>query len=209
MSIEMVIANNGVAFHTSVVRSDRPIVSLIEPGAPVPTAPSLEVRSPGLWTDIGIQTPFEHVSVDIEAFAVALEDPDEASADAFGERVALGGELEWETDGPIALGPAPRSYEVPCVVHGELLVADEVIEIDGFGWRSHRWGSQSDSPRTAWRARSTQAEWLIEQRAPTDYAVIARAPIPDPAVPDARLEQALIKSSAGALGWLRTRERTR
>jgi hypothetical protein len=31
-------------------------------------------------------------------------------------------------------------YEVPCVVHGEVLVGDEKIEFDGYGQRDHSWG---------------------------------------------------------------------
>ena len=31
-------------------------------------------------------------------------------------------------------------YEVPCTVHGEILVGDETIDFDGIGQRDHSWG---------------------------------------------------------------------
>jgi hypothetical protein len=55
--------------------------------------------------------------------------------------VAFGLDLEWETEGAVFRYPAGRDrYEVPCRVHGEVLVGHEVIELDAVGQRDHSWG---------------------------------------------------------------------
>ncbi len=54
----------------------------------------------------------------------------------------LGIDLEWETDGaPYHYGVTTR-YEVPCRVHGDVLVGAERIEVDGYGQRDHSWGER-------------------------------------------------------------------
>ena len=76
-----------------------------------------------------------------EAFALGLDDPAEMYGDPRGERVPFGLDLEWDTDGDAyAYPPGTTRYEVPCRVHGEILVGDETIEFDGIGQRDHSWG---------------------------------------------------------------------
>jgi hypothetical protein len=76
----------------------------------------------------------------VEAFAVAVDDPADTYGELRGERVPLGFDLEWETDGGTYAYPGVTRYEVPCRVHGEVLVGDESFEIDGWGQRDHSWG---------------------------------------------------------------------
>lgn len=192
-----------VAFHASVVRLEEPLISLVELEAEAPKAPSLEVRAPGLWTDVGIQTAGDHMTVDIEAFAVALDDPIEVFANAYGDRTALGCELEWET----AASPSTSSdgfYELPCIVHGELLLADQVIEIDGWGWRSHRWGRPALGDRTRIRGRSSNGEWFSSSDTDRELTmqVLGQAPVPDPST-NARLLQHFVSNEAGDRAWVR------
>lgn len=195
------------ALHVSIVQPDAPLISLVDAAALAPKPPSLEVRAPGLWTDVGIQTPLEHVTVDIEAFAVSLDDPDEVFAGAYGIRTAVGSELEWETAGEIVAGPAADSYEVPCIVHGELLIDDRTIEIDGWGWRSHRWGPARADDRSGFRGRAADGRWLLGAEPDASIStVIGRAPVPDPFL-DRPLRQALVRSTAGDIGWSRRLDR--
>ncbi len=135
--------NEGTAWYWAcVVGPDRPLVTVIDHSVAVPTAPSLEIRTEGLWADYTVETPLDHVTVGVEAFAVQVDDPAEVlrSTDLRGERVPFGMDLEWETDGGTYAYPGVTRYEVPCRVHGEILVGQERIEIDGWGQRDHSWG---------------------------------------------------------------------
>ncbi|MGV3760717.1 MAG: DUF7065 domain-containing protein, partial [Actinomycetota bacterium] len=134
--------NLGVAWYWAcLVGEGRPLVTVIDHEVPLPKAPSLEVRAEGLWADHTVETPFEHMTLGCEAFAVAVDDPKEVYGDLRGDRVPFGRDLEWETDGPgVSAWPATTRYEVSCTVHGEILVGDEVIAFDGIGQRDHSWG---------------------------------------------------------------------
>ncbi|MDQ3569421.1 MAG: hypothetical protein M3396_02135 [Actinomycetota bacterium] len=104
-------------------------------------AASREIRSEALWADMNCETPFEHWSIGLEAFGVAMDDPDEALRTERGERLGLGLDIEWEAVGEIE--GAEGSYEQPGIVHGEVLVGGagvETIAFEGHGWRRHAWG---------------------------------------------------------------------
>lgn len=123
-----------------VVGEGRRLVTVIDNEAPLPKEPGLEIRSSGLWSDLIVQTPLDHMTVGLEAFGVEIDDPTEVYRTGWGDRTALGFDLEWETFGtPFAYDVTPR-YEVPCRVHGEILIGDERLDFDGFGQRDHSWG---------------------------------------------------------------------
>ena len=193
-----------VAFHASVVRVAHPLISLVELEATAPKAPSLEVRAPGLWTDLGIQTAGEHMTVDIEAFAVALDEPADVFAGAYGQRTAVGCELEWETAAPPIVRSIGNGYDVPCVVHGELLLDEATIDIDGWGWRSHRWGRPHADDRSRIRGRTAAGEWFTSHDTERELAmtIVGEAPAPDPAL-DARLLQYFTEGDDGERAWVR------
>lgn len=133
--------NLGVAWYWAcLVGAGRPLVTVIDHEVPLPTAPSLEVRTEGLWADHTVETPFEHMTLGCEAFAVAVDDPADVYGDLRGDRVPFGFDLEWETDGATYPWVGTTRYEVPCTVHGEILVGDETIAFDGIGQRDHSWG---------------------------------------------------------------------
>jgi len=99
------------------------------------------VRGDGLWADHTVEVPFDHVTLGCEAFALGLDDPAEVYGEPRGDRLPFGLDLEWDTDGAAYAYPAGVSrYEVPCRVHGEVLVGDERIELDAVGQRDHSWG---------------------------------------------------------------------
>ena len=130
-----------------------PLVLVRDHDVPLPRGRSLEVRTSGLWADHTCETPLEHWTVGVEAFGVALDDPREAFAGERGDLCPLGLDLEWEATG--AARPEPGTgYEQPCTVHGEVLVGSERIELDGVGWRSHRWGD-----RDWWSAGVDRQAW--------------------------------------------------
>ncbi|MFN8018214.1 MAG: hypothetical protein U0P45_08830 [Acidimicrobiales bacterium] len=135
--------NLGTAWYWGcVVGPDRPLVTVIDADVPLPRLGTHEVRTEGLWADYTVETPLDHVSVGLEAFGIATDDPAEAYGDLRGERTPLGFDLEWETDGGTYAYPGVTRYEVPCRVHGEVLVGDERFELDGHGQRDHSWGER-------------------------------------------------------------------
>jgi len=123
-----------------VVGPDRPLVTVIDHDVKIPPGRSHEIRTEGLWADYTVETVLDHVSVGVEAFAVGVDDPAEVYGDLRGDRVPLGFDLEWETVGGSFAYPGVTRYEVPCRVHGEVLVGAERIELDGLGQRDHSWG---------------------------------------------------------------------
>jgi hypothetical protein len=133
-------ARRRAAYWAALVGDGRPLVTVVDHEAPAPAPPGLEVRAEGLWCDHICETPLEHWTLGLEAFGVALDDPDEVFGRGHGDLVALGYDLEWETAGEIETSPAGAGYHVPCLVHGDVLVGRERLAVDAHGTRSHRWG---------------------------------------------------------------------
>jgi hypothetical protein len=78
----------------------------------------LEIRADGLWAELVCETPGEHWGFGLEAFGLRFADEDEAARSDIGDRIAVGLDIEWE---------------VPNLVHGELLVGRSRIPFDGTG----------------------------------------------------------------------------
>ena len=133
--------NLGVAWYWAcLVGEGRPLVTVIDHEVALPKAPSLEIRAEGLWADHTVETPFDHMTLGCEAFAVGVDDPAEVYGDLRGDRVPFGLDLEWETDrGGLYPWIGTTRYEVSCNVHGEILVGDE----------THRASTASASATTA------------------------------------------------------------
>ncbi len=142
-----------VWYWACLVGPDRPLVTVIQNDVALPrSATSLELRHDGLWADHVVETPVEHMSINLEAFGLQVDDPSEVyRAEPRGERVPFGFELDFDTDRAAYLWPAitPR-YEIPCRVHGEILVGSERIEFDGWGQRDHSWGAARDWWSMGW-----------------------------------------------------------
>lgn len=164
----------------SLVGPDQDLVTLSDFDMKPPKPPGLEVRAPGLWSEFMCQIPLDHFTVDVEAFAVELDDPSEVFRGAYGQRVAVGCELEWETESePIAIGEGDtwQGYAIPCRVSGEWLLDDATIEIVGWGWRRHRWG-QLGGASTWLRGRSADGSWVQGGAADLDDRAIQVAAAP-------------------------------
>lgn len=141
-----------VWYWACLVGEGRPLVTVVDHDVAMPGRhQSLEVRHEGLWADHVVESPLEHVSVNLESFAVALDDPADAYGELRGERVPFGFELDFLTDGSAYLWPpvTPR-HEVPCRVEGRVLVGREEIQVDGWGQRDHSWGAARDWWATRW-----------------------------------------------------------
>jgi hypothetical protein len=123
-----------------VVGERRPLVAVRDHEVPMPSGSSLEVRAEGLWSELVCETPLDHWTIGLEAFAVALDDPAEAYRGERGDRVALGLDLEWEAVGGAYPYTGLTRYEQACRVHGDVLIGDERLAVDCFGERDHSWG---------------------------------------------------------------------
>jgi hypothetical protein len=134
------------AVRAAVVGEERALVSLVADDLPRPRI-GLEVRGPGIWTSAECETPLDHWSLGLEAFAVTLDDPWDALGRALGDRTPLGVDLEWEaSSSPVGLPRPGDGYEVPSRVHGEVLVGPERLVLDGVGSWAHWWGSAPAGP---------------------------------------------------------------
>jgi hypothetical protein len=123
-----------------LVGEGRPLIALRDHDVALPKGESLELRAEGLWAETVCEAPNEHWSINLEAFAVALDDPVEAYRGERGERVGFGLDLEWVEAAPAQMSTGLPRYEQACQVQGEVLVGAERIQVDGFGERDHSWG---------------------------------------------------------------------
>jgi hypothetical protein len=171
-------------FWACVAGRDRRLVLVEETDAPLPRRQLLELRASGLWTDIECEIAGEHVSMGLEAFGLAFDDPQESISTRRGERTPVGFDLEWETTGSVA-ARGDHGYEMRCRVSGEVLVGDEQLAIDVHGARAHWWGDQS------W--------WRVSE--PTEPAMRAGALVRVPiAMPDREAGERVLWSTVGADG---------
>jgi hypothetical protein len=125
----------------ALVGTGRPLLTVVEHDGPPLRTAGLDLRAEGLWSDQICETPLEHWTVGLEAFGVELDDPAEAFRGCRGNRAALGLDVEWESRAA-DLVPLPGGYELPCEVHGEVLIgAEQLVVDDGWGRRRHTWGT--------------------------------------------------------------------
>jgi hypothetical protein len=143
----------------------RPLVAVRDHEVEPPRGRDLEVRAAGLWAQVICETPLDHWSAGLEAFAVAIDDPVPAAVEERGDPVPLGLDLEWEMAGPPAPVWATGGYAQPAQVHGDVLVGAERLACDGLGWHTHRWGVP---PGGGW--------WSLAAHLDDGLAVAASAP---------------------------------
>ena len=169
--LRLVVPTDGVVhLEVGLVASDGSSVLVTDHAVPLPTGGGLEVRTYGLWAEVVVEEapepgrahPVGHLGVGLEAFGVALVDPDEAwrggpDHQFRGDRLPVGLDLGVEAVAdPVE---APWGLGVPCRVDGEVLVADRVLEVDGWAW----WLVGEPSPGTRLvTARTDDGTWLLE-----------------------------------------------
>jgi hypothetical protein len=207
-----------------VVEQDHDLVTVIDHEVPLPSSDrSLEIRTQGLWADHNIETPLDHMSIGLEAFGVGLDDPTAVYHGSRGTKVALGFELDWETDGRPYAYPLPAErYEIPCRVHGQILRGDDRLEFDGWGQRDHSWGER-DWWQVSWvwmagrlddgtRIHATQVrlpgfDWatgytqINGQADQTDQFTVDKTPTDDGLVRDISFDLAGVAYEAQPVAW--------
>ena len=166
-------------FCAGVVGEGRPYVLCRDHDLAAPVdANVFEVRGGGLWAHAICETPGEHWTVAMEAFALAFDDPLDAWGPELGDRVGLAFDLEWEGSAKRITSEttdAPDSgrYCTPCEVNGVLQFGDDEWEIAGVGARSHRWGIPVEHDLARWRSGPLDAH---ANGATPDRATLAVAP---------------------------------
>lgn len=137
-----------------VVGPGRPLVSLVEHGAPIPPSPSLDFEHGTLRATHVCEEPTERFRVGVAARAHVYDDPAEIYRGASGRTVPLEMDLVWQTDGPGGYRFRDLTrYEIPCGVSGQIRVGDESFEFVGHGQRDHSWGSRDWwTTRWCWNA---------------------------------------------------------
>jgi hypothetical protein len=128
-------------FWAAVVRPGEPVVLCRELEVPFPSSSVLEIRSGALWSHAICESPLSHWTVAMEAFALALDSPEDAWENEIGHRVGLAFDLEWEAFAPLkSLTNGDDSYSLEAVVHGDLQLDTERWDVEGQGMWTHRWG---------------------------------------------------------------------
>jgi hypothetical protein len=109
-SIELEIPPTGQARYEARLQGPElgdGVIVVRDDDVPPPKGRLLEIRADGLWAELVCETPGEHWGFGLEAFGLRFADEEEAATSDVGDRLAVGLDLEWE---------------IPGLVHGELLV---------------------------------------------------------------------------------------
>ena len=182
VAVSFLVAPRVAWYWAALVGDGRPYVLVRDLEVALPRlAASREVRAEGLWSDLNCETPFDHWSVGLEAFAVAMDDPDEALAGERGDRLGLGLDLEWEAAAGIV--GSEGAYAQACAVHGDVLVgvgrAVEAVAFEGHGWRRHRWGDPDPLAPRSWLGGvlGDGTPWCSLEVARGDVEDVHRAPL--------------------------------
>lgn len=123
-----------------VATTPRPVViSAVD----IPFGQGWELRTSGLWAEQVRERPFDHWSYGLEAFALAIDEPDELSGRGFGHRVPLGWELDFVADAKPETRAAdgPGSFSQSGTIEGLILTGNGEQPINGRARRSYWAGS--------------------------------------------------------------------
>ncbi len=126
-------------FLAAVCRRGRDPVVVLDYELPSVTH-AFEFRAPGLWTDIGCEVAGERWTVGLEAFGLAVDPGEVVTPESFGDRVAVGHDLDIETAGGVETDGDGIVHAV--AVAGEVLVGADAFEIEAMGTRRRRWDGQ-------------------------------------------------------------------
>ncbi|MGI9595402.1 MAG: hypothetical protein ACR2QK_04540 [Acidimicrobiales bacterium] len=136
-------------FHCVVFKgADIPTV-IVDNEIPIP-AERWELRTSGLWTDNICETPFAHWSYGLEAFGLAIDDPEEMLGRGYGQRVPLGWEFDFEGSPDrvdrLVPGGDGGAYSQPGHVDGLVLFGAGSEPLSGPAVRQHWWGPAAETP---------------------------------------------------------------
>jgi len=137
MRLELHRADGRSSFLAELVVPDRGVYVVRDDEVPLPRGRALEVRADSLWAEMVCETPSVHWSFGLEAFGLRFDDLEEARTADWGERVAVGLDLEWEATNTVVQDAVGEGYRQDGVVHGELLLGPARVSLDGTGVFAH------------------------------------------------------------------------
>ena len=123
-------------FLAAVCRREREPVVVLDYDLPLVTH-AFEFRGSGIWADIACEEEAARWTVGLEAFGLAVDPGEVVTPDSFGDRIAMGLDLDVETSS--ALEPDGDGLVHEVAVAGEVLVGSKAFEIDAVGVRRRRW----------------------------------------------------------------------
>lgn len=156
------------SFHAVVLRADALPLVLVEVGVPVAHG-RWEYRSSGLWVEAVCEQPGIHWSYGLEAFALAIDRPDELLGKGYGHRTPLGWELDFTTD---------SSRAEPGAGGGDPVI--EVGRVEGLLLTSPAEGGELPFAGDGWRAGWTILSpdpWPVELAAPAGSPIEVALPL--------------------------------
>lgn len=163
-------------YWAAVARPGRPLLHVTDWAIP-PRADPLLVKSAGLWAEHVCVAPMEQWTVGNEAYAAALDDPDEALGRAYGRPTAIALDLEWYA----VAAPAPvaerhaEGYWQAGVGHAviEIAGAARVDLAEAASWRWHRWGDALDPrhPPLAYAHTGVRAPFAFPDGTTADWVL--------------------------------------
>lgn len=135
---QVTISGGKADYLAAVVDSEQSLV-VVESDIEAP-AYGWELRASGLWAEQVCETALDHWSYGLEAFGLVVQDPAELLGRGYGDRQAVGWELEfeqpasaeWDDDGLVG-------FHQDGIVHGLLLDETGERPFNGVGRRSHWW----------------------------------------------------------------------
>ena len=171
-------------FEFGLVEVAEPSVLIVDHDVLPPRGGGLEIRASGLWAEVVVEELPSygqgHVGVGLEAFGVAVDDPEDAwrggpDHQFRGVRTPVGLDIGGESVGALVEGQ--WGVGVPCRFVGEVLIADRVVDFDGWGW----WiVGEADSVAATALVRLDDGTWDWPDVGPTSWQIdglVGRAPI--------------------------------
>jgi hypothetical protein len=134
------VPNQRRAWYWAVlVRPGEPVLYLADLDVPLPRS-GLEVRSEGLWASHECEVAFEQWTVANEAYAVALDHPDDALGRAHGRPAPVAVDIEWYAEGAPEPLQGAAGYHQAGTVNALVELQRERLEVEAPASRSHWWG---------------------------------------------------------------------
>jgi hypothetical protein len=122
-----------------LARPGEPVLYLADLDVALPRS-GLEVRSEGLWASHECEVAFEQWTVANEAYAVALDHPDDALGRALGRPTPVAFDLEWYAEAAPTALDRTAGYHQAGTVDALVELEQERLVFEASASRSHWWG---------------------------------------------------------------------